>query len=54
MKVKGEYYHERLTPEPLKLLGSAENNTNKDKTGQKQPHFETTELLLIVSSIKLY
>ena len=39
MKVKGEYYHERLTPEPLKLLGSAENNTTKDKTGQKYASF---------------
>ena len=39
MKVKGEYYLERLTPEPLKLLGNATNNTTKDKTRQKYVSF---------------
>ena len=43
-----------FTPESLELLGSTKNKTAKHKNGQNMPHFETPELLLIVSSIKLY
>ena len=46
-KIKSGYYLELLTPERMKLLGSAENKINKDKTGENVPHLENVELVLV-------
>ena len=37
-KTKTGYYLELLTPEKMKLLGSAENAITKDKNGENVPH----------------
>ena len=39
-KVKTEFHLELLTPETMKLIGSTENKTNKDKNGETVPHLE--------------
>ena len=46
-KIKSGYYLELLTPETMKLLGSAERKTTKDKNGENAPHLEVVELVLI-------
>ena len=46
-KIKSWYYLELLTPETMKLLGSAESKINKDKNGENVPHLEVIELLLV-------
>ena len=46
-KIKNGYYLELLTPETMKLLGSAENKINKDKNGENVPHLEIVEVLLV-------
>ena len=46
-KIKSGYYLERLTPETMKLLGSAENKINKDKNGENVPHLEIIEIVLV-------
>ena len=46
-KIKSGYYLELLTPERMKLLGSAENKINKDKNGENVPHLENVELVLV-------
>ena len=46
-KIKNEYYLELLTPETMKLLGSAENKIAKDKNGENVPHTEIVELVLV-------
>ena len=46
-KIKNGYYLELLTPETMKLLGSAENKINKDKNGENVPHLEIVELVLV-------
>ena len=46
-KIKSVYYLELLTPETMKLLGSAESKINKDKNGENVPHLEVVELVLI-------
>ena len=46
-KIKSEYYLELLTPETMKLLGSAENKINKDKNGDNVPHLEIVEVVLV-------
>ena len=33
----------------MKLLGSTENKITKDKNGENVPHFEITEVLLLVN-----
>ena len=45
-KIKSGYYPELLTPETMKLLGSAENKINKDKNGENVPHLEIVEVVL--------
>ena len=45
-KIKNGYYLELLTPETMKLLGSAENKITKDKNGESVPHLEIVELVL--------
>ena len=42
-KSKNEYYLELLTPETMKLLGSAENEITRDKNGENVPHLEIAE-----------
>ena len=46
-KIKTGYYLELLTPETMKLLGSTKSNITKDKTGEKGPCLEITEVVLI-------
>ena len=46
-KVKTEYYLELLTPETMKLIGSTENTTTKDKNGEIIPHLEITKVVLV-------
>ena len=46
-KIKSRYYLELLTPETMKLFGSAESKITKDKNGENVPHLEVAELLLI-------
>ena len=46
-KIKSGYYLELLTPETMKLLGSAENKINKDENGENVPHLEIFEIVLV-------
>ena len=46
-KVKSGYYLELLTPETMKLLGSAERKITKNKNGENVPHSEVVELVLV-------
>ena len=46
-KIKSGYYLELLTPETMKLLGSAESKITKDKNGDNVPHLEVAELVLV-------
>ena len=46
-KIKSGYYLELLTPETMKLLGSTESKITKDKNGEKVPHLEVVELVLV-------
>ena len=50
-KIKKGYYHELLTPEEMKLLGSVENKIIKDKNGENLPHLEITEVILVYYNI---
>ena len=46
-EIKDGYYLELLTPETMKLLGSAESKITKEKNGENVPHLEIVELVLI-------
>ena len=46
-KIKSGYYLELLTPETMKLLGSAESKITKNKNGENVPHLEFVELVLV-------
>ena len=46
-EIKSGYYLEFLTPETMKLLGSAENKITKDKNGETVPRLEVIELVLV-------
>ena len=50
-KIKKRHFLELLTPETMKLLGSTENKITKDKNGEKVPHLEITEILLVHCNI---
>ena len=50
-KIKSGYYLELLTPETMKILGSAENKINKDKNSENVPHLEVVELVLVLCSL---
>ena len=50
-KNKTGYRLELLTPETMKLLGSAENKRTKDKNGENIPHIEITEVVLVYCNI---
>ena len=45
-KIKNGYSLELLTLETMKLLGSTENKTTKNKTGENVPHLEIPEVIL--------
>ena len=45
--IKSGYDLELLTPETMKLLGSAENKLNKDKNGENVPHLKIVEVVLV-------
>ena len=51
LKMKNGYSLERLTPETMKLLGSIENKTIKDKNGENVPHLEIAEVVLVPCNI---
>ena len=46
-KIKNGYYLKLLTPETMKLLGSAESKITKDKNGENVYHLEIVELVLV-------
>ena len=46
-KIKKWYYLELLTPEKIKLLGITKIKITKDENGEKVPHLEITDLILI-------
>ena len=46
-KIKSGYYLELLTPETMKLLGSAESKITKDKNGESVPRLEVGDLVFI-------
>ena len=50
-KIKTGYYLELLMPETMKLLGSTENKTTKDKNGENLSHLEITEVVLVHCNI---
>ena len=50
-KIKTGYFHEILTLETMKLLGSTENQITKDKNGENVPHLKITEVVLVHCSI---
>ena len=45
--VNSGYYLELLTPETMKLLGSAESKLTKDKNGENVPRLEVVQLVLV-------
>ena len=51
LKIKNGYYLELLTPETMKLLGSTESKTTKDKNSKNVPHLEVVELVLVHCNI---
>ena len=50
-KIKKGYYHELLTSETMKLLGSTETKITKDKNGENVHHLEITEVVLVHCNI---
>ena len=50
-KIKDRYSLEIATPETMKLLGSTENKISRDKNGEKGPHLEITEVILVYFNI---
>ena len=46
--IKNGYSLELLTPETMKLAGSTANKITKDKNGENVPHFEITEVVLVI------
>ena len=46
-KITTGYYLEFLTPETMKLLGSTENKTTKDKNSENVTHFVTLSTVII-------
>ena len=46
-KIKNGYYLELLTPETMKLLGSAESKITKTKNSENVPNLEVAELALV-------
>ena len=48
-KIKTRYYHELLTPEIMKLLGSTKSKITNDKNDENMPHLEITEVILAIA-----
>ena len=46
-KTKAAYYLEILTPELMKLLGSTKSKITKIENGEKMPHLEIIEFILV-------
>ena len=46
-KIKTGYKLELLTPETIKLLGSAKKDVDKDKDSEKVPNLESVEVVLV-------
>ena len=46
-KIKTGCYHELLTPETMKLLGSTKSKITKDKNGENVSHLGITEAALM-------
>ena len=46
-KIKTGYKLELLTPETMKLLGSAKKDADKDKDGENVPKLESVEVVLV-------
>ena len=51
LKLKKGYYHELLTSETMKLLGSTETKITKDKNGENVHQLEITEVVLVHCNI---
>ena len=51
LKIKNGYSLELLTPETMKLLGSAKNKITRDKNDENVPHHEITEVVLVHCNI---
>ena len=51
IEIKNGYSLELLTPETMKLLGSAKNKITKDKNGENVSYLEITEVLLVHCNI---
>ena len=47
LKIQAGYYHELLTSETMKLLGSTKSKITKNKNGENVSHLEITEVVLI-------
>ena len=50
-KIKTGYKLELLSPETMKLLGSAEKDVDKDKDGEDVPKLESVEVVLMHCSL---
>ena len=50
-KIKTGYSLELLTKETIKLHGSTESKTSKDKNGENVSHLEITEVVLVHCNI---
>ena len=50
-KIKSGYYLELLTPETMKLLGSAESKITTNKNSENVPQLEVVELVLVHCNI---
>ena len=46
-QIKTGYKLEKLTPETMRLLGSAKNDVDKDKDGENLPKLESVEAVLV-------
>ena len=50
-RINTAYYLELLTPETVKLLGSAKSKITKDENDENVHHLEITEVLLVHCNI---
>ena len=50
-KIKTGYYLELLIPKTMKLLGSTEKKTDKNKNGESVLHLEIIEVVLVHCNI---
>ena len=50
-QIKTRYYHILLTPETMKLLGSAKSKIINDENGENAPLLEINDVVLVHSNI---